>query len=278
LAANTNVPDWLVPEIGTQGPYSPPSGDYANVCRCNSLQWNLLSACSLCQGGPAGTWAEWTGGCSLAVTNVGRYPLSVPEGAVIPHWAYYDFTGTGVFDAIIASQQTGPESSPPAVASSTRGHVSVVETVTAIATTRSPASPRVTPLPSAPKSNSSSNNIGAIVGGAVGGVLGLAVLILVVVIRTRQSKQSSSKNERCASGGYRHPMAAQPTSAAPMSQYKSDIPHPGTPGPDKPNDPSDPTTFPAPQTHAFGQYTRSLSYSQQPSQYQPRQYGGAPEV
>ncbi|KAG8770107.1 hypothetical protein FRC12_004518 [Ceratobasidium sp. 428] len=291
----TSDNNWLVPEIGTQGPVCVfplcrvrPSLILDRKSSTRRLRGIMPTSVGVthyngtcCLSAPfvkADLLEQWTGGCSLAVTNVGRYPLSAPGGTVIPHWAYYDFTGTGVFDAIIASQQTGPESSPPAVASSTRGHVSVVETATAIATTRLPASPSATPLPSVPKSNSSSNNIGAIVGGAVGGVLGLAVLILVVVIRTRQSKQSSSKNERYASGGYRHPMAAQPTSAAPMSQYKPDILHPGTPGPDKSNDPSDPTTFPAPQTYAFGQYTRSLSYSQQPSQYQPRQHGGAPEV
>ncbi|KAG8702248.1 hypothetical protein FRC08_003612 [Ceratobasidium sp. 394] len=65
-----------------------------------------------------------------------------------------------------------------------------------------------------------------------------------------------------------------------MGQYQPGMPHPGlaTPGPEKPYDPSDPTTFPTPQSYAPSQYPQSLSYSQHPSQYQPGQYHGAPEV
>ncbi|KAG9105425.1 hypothetical protein FRC07_009290, partial [Ceratobasidium sp. 392] len=155
---------------------------------------------------------------------------------VIPHWAYYDFTGTGVFDAAIASQQTGPESSPPAVASSTLTYSSATRTTATATTTRLIETSPATPLPSGPNpSSSGSSNTGAIVGGVVGGVLGLAVLALIVVVLARKSKQSPQKDEQHVSGGYNPPATAQPT--APMSQYRPGISHPGTPGPEKPYEP-----------------------------------------
>ncbi|KAG9101179.1 hypothetical protein FS749_009641 [Ceratobasidium sp. UAMH 11750] len=229
----TSDNDWIVPEIGAEGPYSPPKEEYANTCRCNSVQWNLLSACSLCQGGPSGSWTDWIGNCSSSVVNVGRYPLPIPSGTTIPHWAYYDFTGMNIFNAVTASQQTGPESSPPAVASSTPAYSSVVGT---------PSIPTATPLPAGSKSNSSGNNTGAIVGGVVGGVLGLAVLVFIAVVLVRKSKQSPPKNESQNQNGYNYPapVPAQPNSASPMmGQYQPGMPHPGlaTPGPEKPYDP-----------------------------------------
>ncbi|KAG8744914.1 hypothetical protein FRC10_009284 [Ceratobasidium sp. 414] len=270
----TSDDDWLVPEIGTEGPYSPPSGQYANLCRCNSVQWNLLSACSLCQGGPSGSWMDWMGNCSASVVNVASYPLPIPSGVAIPHWAYYDFTGINIFNAA-----TGPESSPAAIASSTPAYSSVGFTAS-----YSVAVPSATPLPSGPKSNSSGNNTGAIVGGIVGGVLGVAVLVLIAVMLVRKSKQSPAKIEpqNQDNHSYPTPVPVQPNSASPMmGQYQPGMPHPGlaSPGPDqKPYDPSDPATFPVHQSYAASQYPHSLNYSQHPSQYQPGQYHGAPEV
>ncbi|CAE6427089.1 unnamed protein product [Rhizoctonia solani] len=180
---------WGVPAIGTEGPYSPPNGTYANRCRCNSVQWNLLSACSMCQGGAAGTWQRWTVNCSSTVTTTasqGGYPLAIPSGVLIPHWAYYDFTLSGVFNAVIASQQTGPESSAVGAATPTGSSASATG---ASATTTNGVLVTSTVIPNDDNKKSSSNT-GAIVGGVVGGIVGIALIAGIGFIVIRKNKQN----------------------------------------------------------------------------------------
>ncbi|KAF8609350.1 hypothetical protein BDV93DRAFT_141356 [Ceratobasidium sp. AG-I] len=271
---------WGVPEIGADGPYQPPSGTYANVCRCNSVQWNLLSACSMCQGGPAGSWSSWVANCSSSVITVGGYPQPVPAGISVPSWAYYDFTGTGVFNAGIAQQQTGPESSAVASATSTSPATSVASG----ASTRLVETVTATALPV--KNTASGSNTGAIAGGVVGGVLGLGLIALIAFVLVRKGKKAKTDGNvgQYAQGGYNPAVGGQPNSAAPMmGQYQPGVQHPGMPSPGgseftKAYDPSDPTTFPTPSHHAPSHYPESMQYSQNPSQYRPGQYNGAPEV
>ncbi|KAG9051111.1 hypothetical protein FS837_011957 [Tulasnella sp. UAMH 9824] len=69
-----------------EGPYNPPPSDAANLCRCNSVVYSLLSACSICQGGNTNSWSEWTENCSSAAAQDG-YPQVVPFQVIIPRWA-----------------------------------------------------------------------------------------------------------------------------------------------------------------------------------------------
>ncbi|KAB5593414.1 transmembrane protein [Ceratobasidium theobromae] len=276
---------WGVPEIGTEGPYSPPSGTYANLCRCNSVQWNLLSACSMCQGGPSGTWQEWITNCTQAVTTVGDYPLPVPAGVSIPHWAYYDFTATGVFNAVIASQQSGPESS--AVASATSA-TAVNTRQAGGGSATAVASPSTTLYPTGSSSKSSgSSNIGAIVGGAVGGVLGLALIGVIAFFLVRKGKQTKDTTpaSQYPQSNY-DPSMYQPSLAAPMmGQYQPGVQHPGMMSPPpvseyKSYDPSGtPSMYSTNGTAPPAHYAESIPYSHpQHPQPRPGQYNGAPEV
>ncbi|CAE6425427.1 unnamed protein product [Rhizoctonia solani] len=269
---------WGVPAIGTEGPYSPPNGTYANRCRCNSVQWNLLSACSMCQGGQAGTWQRWTVNCSSTVTtsaSEGGYPLLIPSGVSVPHWAYYDFTLSGIFNAVIASQQTGPESS--AVSSSTpTGTRTSSTSATAVATS--------TNVPSgSDDAKSSGSNTGAIVGGVVGGVVGIALIAVIAFIVVRKNKQNQNKGAEShyEQSQYNPQTGPQPGSGIPMmGQYQSVGQHTGVSpvagSAYKPYDPSDPSTFPN-NYNAPSHYAESIPYSHQ-TPARPGQYNGAPEI
>ncbi|KAG9007391.1 hypothetical protein FRB94_014418 [Tulasnella sp. JGI-2019a] len=78
---------WTVPALNDTGPYSPPTSETSNVCRCNPVTYNLISACSVCQGGEVGSWTDWIQNCPTNVTDGNKYPLQVPSGTTIPKWA-----------------------------------------------------------------------------------------------------------------------------------------------------------------------------------------------
>ncbi|CAE6391864.1 unnamed protein product [Rhizoctonia solani] len=290
---------WGVPAIGTEGPYSPPNGTYANRCRCNSVQWNLLSACSMCQGGAAGTWQRWTVNCSSTVTTTasqGGYPLSIPSGVLVPHWAYYDFTLSGIFNAVIASQQIGTESSAVTGATSTGSSASA----TGVSRTSTKgAAATSTSLPSSDDSQSSGSNTGAIVGGVVGGIFGIALIAVIAFIVIRKNKQNKNPaTENQYNQGHYNPSTAQPGTGAPMmGQHQPVVQHSGMSpiaGSEyKPYDPrqvsyvnnqhklklsfSDPSTFPSHTYTAPSHYAESIPYSHQ-TQARPGQYNGVPEI
>ncbi|CAE6521301.1 unnamed protein product [Rhizoctonia solani] len=210
---------WGVPAIGTTGPYSPPNGTYANRCRCNSVQWNLLSACSMCQGGGAGTWQRWTVNCSSSVITTpgeGGYPLTLPSGVQVPHWAYYDFTASGVFNAVIASQQTGAESS--AVAATPTGSSASATGAPATTTAGEATS---TGVPGGNNSKSGGSNTGAIVGGVVGGILGIALIGIIAFIVVRKGKQNKNAGAPTQYDQSQYAPSMAPQSGAPMmGQYQ----------------------------------------------------------
>ncbi|KAF8762004.1 hypothetical protein RHS01_00720 [Rhizoctonia solani] len=240
----TSDNSWGVPAIGAEGP------------------WNLLSACSMCQGGQAGTWQRWTVNCSsdvITTPNEGGYPLSVPTGVLVPHWAYYDFTLSGVFNAVIASQQTGPESSAVASATSTSAPTSFIST---------PPIATGTNLPG--ESQSSGSNTGAIVGGVVGGIVGIALIAVIafIVVRKNKQNQNTGTEGQYNQGQYNPQVGHQPSSGAPMmGQYQSVTQHSGMSpivgSEHKPYDPSDPSTFPS-NYNAPSHYAESIPYSHQP--------------
>ncbi|CAE6426870.1 unnamed protein product [Rhizoctonia solani] len=253
----TSDNSWGVPAIGAEGPYSPPNGTYANLCRCNSVQWNLLSACSMCQGGQAGTWQRWTVNCSsdvITTPNEGGYPLSVPTGVLVPHWAYYDFTLSGVFNAVIASQQTGPESSAVASATSTSAPTSFIST---------PPIATGTNLPG--ESQSSGSNTGAIVGGVVGGIVGIALIAVIafIVVRKNKQNQNTGTEGQYNQGQYNPQVGHQPSSGAPMmGQYQSVTQHSGMSpivgSEHKPYDPRSSSSPPSHGTMRFGETSLAI--------------------
>ncbi|KAH7344947.1 hypothetical protein B0J17DRAFT_637648 [Rhizoctonia solani] len=254
---------WGVPAVGTEGPLQ-------------SVQWNLLSACSMCQGGGASTWQRWTVNCSSTVTTTpsqGGYPLSIPSGVLVPHWAYHDFTLSGVFNAVI-----GVESSAVAAATPTASSATGVPR-----TTDTPAATS-TSVTSSDDAKSSGSNTGAIVGGVVGGIVGIALIagIAFIVLRKNKQNKSSSAESQYNQSNYNQSLGPQPGSGAPMmGQYQPTVQNSGmsqvTGSEYKPYDPSDPSTFPTHNHTVPSHYAESIPYSHQ-NQARPGQYNGVPEI
>ncbi|KIM59975.1 hypothetical protein SCLCIDRAFT_1217229 [Scleroderma citrinum Foug A] len=44
--------------------YVGPSVEAANSCKCNSITYNLIAACSICQNGSYISWSSWSTNCS----------------------------------------------------------------------------------------------------------------------------------------------------------------------------------------------------------------------
>ncbi|GAB1518972.1 hypothetical protein RhiTH_002037 [Rhizoctonia solani] len=211
---------------------------------------------------------------ALRALGISSQPALCARAAkpALPHWAYYDFTLSGVFNAVIASQQTGPESSAVASATSTSAPTSFIST---------PPIATGTNLPG--ESQSSGSNTGAIVGGVVGGIVGIALIAVIafIVVRKNKQNQNTGTEGQYNQGQYNPQVGHQPSSGAPMmGQYQSVTQHSGMSpivgSEHKPYDPSDPSTFPS-NYNAPSHYAESIPYSHQP-QSRPGQYNGVPEI
>ncbi|KAG8746665.1 hypothetical protein FRC12_014226 [Ceratobasidium sp. 428] len=221
LSAQCNDGQWNVPGIGTEGPYQHPTGDGANLCRCNSVVYDTLEST---RAVPYSTGIRFLGtifcrlvpyvkGDLLEIAGnitIGSYPLPLPAGVAIPGWAYINFTPQDVFQASVAQQYatsgTGsPESA--SVAGQTQPATSAGASSIHASATSVPISssrPTYTPAPSTGGSNNTGKpllsyssrevltcELGAIVGGVVGGVLGLAVLALIAWLLIRKKNQQA---------------------------------------------------------------------------------------
>ncbi|KAH7344110.1 hypothetical protein B0J17DRAFT_625677 [Rhizoctonia solani] len=246
------------------GPYGFVAAAASN-CLCNSVVWNLLSACAICQGEVSGSWGQWTASCPTALTNTGVYPLPLPAGVAVPSWAYYDFTTSGTFNATIASQQVGVESSAISGATSTPAPAPNPTVASSEASTATEGIGS-TVVPNNVKGQSgSSSNTGAIVGGVVGGILGIALigLIALALVRKRKSESPATYNPEA---NHNSPMTSPFNATTPMAghvpSHQFDAPGQLVSTPEyKSYNASHPST---PVTPATGHYVEPLSYPFQP--------------
>ncbi|KAH7344109.1 hypothetical protein B0J17DRAFT_714247 [Rhizoctonia solani] len=236
--------------------------DSAQANACVSVMWNLLSACAVCQsGGVSTSWKEWRQACTDNMVTIGRYPIPLPAGIAVPSWAYYDFTLADAFNTVIASQQSGLESSAIPGATSTAASTSTSsEASTATGANGSTS----TPNPVKSQSGSSSNT-GAIVGGVVGGVLGIGLigLIAFIIARRRKPEDPAIKHpEANRELPKTTPFNAASPIAGHVPLYQFGAPNQPVSTPEyKPYDPSNPSTFPTgPTTPTTGHHVEPLSY------------------
>jgi len=108
LSADCAGTSWVVSALtdSITESYNFPTPETATKCRCNTVAYNLISACTVCQGHVASPWSEWSQNCAAQITTVGSYPLPVPSQTTIPGWAYWNPTPLGTFDAIAAQHFT----------------------------------------------------------------------------------------------------------------------------------------------------------------------------
>ncbi|KAJ7636365.1 hypothetical protein FB45DRAFT_906459 [Roridomyces roridus] len=82
--------NWNVPALTSGQQYDNPNATTANVCSCSWAAYNLLSACTACQGitGSVQNWAAYMGDCGGFLTDA-YFPANVtlPSGTAIPYWA-----------------------------------------------------------------------------------------------------------------------------------------------------------------------------------------------
>ncbi|KAH9035492.1 hypothetical protein EDB85DRAFT_1943662 [Lactarius pseudohatsudake] len=172
LAATCNNGAFSVPTLPSQQSYhGPTETDKGDICKCNTVVYNLISACDACQGEPWTPYSTWSFNCTTKAT-AGTFPNPVPAGTRVPRWAYID-SSIGDNWNISTAQLVGD--SPE-----------VTDTPSIVPTSTSTAAQSTS-------TSNHSSNAGAIAGGVVGGVVGAALIVGVVVwfgIRRRRARSS----------------------------------------------------------------------------------------
>ncbi|KAG2036165.1 hypothetical protein BDR03DRAFT_1092655 [Suillus americanus] len=153
--------------------YDLPNSSIANPCYCSWSSYNLMMACTLCQGNTNTSiweWAQWVSGCT---TNSSWTQEYFPSGymlagdASIPYWATTNpATWTSATFNIInanATYQANPSYITPSASSSSSGSSS-------------------SPSSSDSNSSSKSTDVGAIVGGTIGGAAALLFLVIAAYL------------------------------------------------------------------------------------------------
>ncbi|CUA72203.1 hypothetical protein RSOLAG22IIIB_00866 [Rhizoctonia solani] len=182
---------YTVPSISNNVSYYPITS--AQLCMCNTIAYNLGSACQDCQRGSTDQGILFslytTGGDSCIVTPTSSLPTTVNPAQQIPEWALQD-TSTSFWSYIVSQSIANSTASTSAAATSTStATMGVTETLTLSDPT---ASETAAPLPSTSKST----NAGAIGGGVAGGVVFLLVVIgLLLFLRRRRAQNSRGKTE-----------------------------------------------------------------------------------
>lgn len=169
-------------DIGSLKPNQSYTSGSGTICECNSVYYSLLSACTLCQGAVMTSWTKFASNCSK-VSPDGQYPQSVPNGTVIPEWAFQQVFTSNQFNVSLAESgsSNNASSSTPTQSSSSLSIFSYGVSTTAVATS--------TPQPSS-SSPAKKNHAGAIVGGVIGSICGLAIIcgVILFVLRRRRDK------------------------------------------------------------------------------------------
>jgi len=207
-----------VPPLPAGQSYNAGADSGSDTCKCNTVVYNLISACDACQGETWIPYTEWTFNCST-VAPPQSFPNPVPVGTRVPNWAYINSTIGGNWNMSLAeSVGDSPE---------VTGSVSVFPISTSGA---SQSTQTLSSVSSSPTSTShSSSNSGAVAGGVVGGVVGVTLIAGIVawfVLRRRRARLAPSSEY----------MSGQ------LGEMGQPEPYPLT---QKLYDPSDPTTYPS---------------------------------
>ncbi|KAF9463135.1 hypothetical protein BDZ94DRAFT_639058 [Collybia nuda] len=83
---------WNLPSLLDDVDYAPPNVTTANPCFCSWSAYNLLSACSACQGHEEhiNDWTVYQLSCSLLGLSNTYFPKNISSPILIPYWATLD--------------------------------------------------------------------------------------------------------------------------------------------------------------------------------------------
>ncbi|PFH54222.1 hypothetical protein AMATHDRAFT_53090 [Amanita thiersii Skay4041] len=166
--------------------YVGPTIENQNKCKCSTVFYATLSACSYCQTGRLGIvfWSTYITNCTAVYETV--FPANIPPDIAVPHWAYENITQTDNLNITLAQQETSqPEST---------------------------AGPTPTGTPSTTNSGHSSK-AGPIAGGVIGGVVGLGLVAIGVLLWLRRRRRSTK--QQASLGGEIKPPVLLPTGTPP---------------------------------------------------------------
>ncbi|KAH9052377.1 hypothetical protein EDB87DRAFT_504181 [Lactarius vividus] len=146
----------------------------ANLCWCNTVAYNLISACSGCQGGRSLLWTEYYQNCT-SVLEPTIFANPVPAGTRVPQWVLQDTSSSGVW-SYSSARLVGdtPEIFPGELIDTPPATTSTIKTTT------SASEPTVVPTPASPSFTSSGSGLymGAFAGGVVYGVTAITTIFL----------------------------------------------------------------------------------------------------
>ncbi|KAI9455004.1 hypothetical protein BJY52DRAFT_1389457 [Lactarius psammicola] len=197
LAAVCNNGTFAILALLSQHSYTGPSGiDNGDICKCNTVVYNLISACDACQGEPWIPYSMWSFNCTTTETP-GTFPDPVPAGTRVPRWAYIDTSIGGSWN-ISAAQLIGdfPEVTGTAYIIPTSTSKAAQSNVASSTSSSSTPTPHHSP------------NTSAIVGGTFGGVIGVTLIAGVVLwfaIRRRRARSVPSAPYLDFQGGEKDP-------------------------------------------------------------------------
>ncbi|KAI9455011.1 hypothetical protein BJY52DRAFT_366538 [Lactarius psammicola] len=267
LAAVCNNGAFAIPALLPQHSYTGPNGiDNGDICKCNTVVYNLISACDACQGESWIPYSTWSFNCTITATP-GTFPDSVPDGTRVPRWAYID---TSIGDSWNISEARLAGDSPEVTGTSS---IVPTSTIRVSQSTLTPSGSESGSSSTSTSTSQSSSNAGAIAGGVVGGIIGVALIAGVVawfVIRRRRARSAPSTAYMSGQGG----------------EMDQPMPYPLTIESPRLYDPSDPTTYPTtypthtPSSPTINTTSQSNQYHSPTNDLQPNRhaYSGLPEV
>ncbi|KAI0046152.1 hypothetical protein FA95DRAFT_1679988 [Auriscalpium vulgare] len=180
-----------IPALTPGHHYTGPSdAQDGNPCSCNSVSYNLISACDACQGSVWTQWSEWSLNCTQ-VAPAGTYPFNIPAGTRVPHWAYLDTTKNDTWNNFTAfATGDSPESTATALPSTATSGQSSATSTSAGTGGAGPGSSPGAQSGGATTTGHHSSHAGAIAGGVVGGIVGLALLAGIAAWLVRRNRQN----------------------------------------------------------------------------------------
>ncbi|KAF8337687.1 hypothetical protein F5887DRAFT_984458 [Amanita rubescens] len=150
LSGACSTGNWNVPPVNSSQEYNPPSVAYANYCSCSWAVYNLLEACTACQGiNNILNWDPYSINCENYLTNT-AFPtdkIIPPNNTLIPYWS-----------AINPTTWTSGQFNVAQAQSTANGNHSDIN------------------LSNPTSTSKKSTPTGAIAGGVVGGVVGVILI------------------------------------------------------------------------------------------------------
>jgi len=112
-------PNFTVDAIPAGYHYAGPLAEEDNSCKCSTVTYSLVSACSGCQNGTIESWTTWSFNCSQVYQE---FIENIPSETAVPSWAYLDVIIADTFDPVTAQADTdAPESTGMSEPTTTSG-------------------------------------------------------------------------------------------------------------------------------------------------------------